>query len=324
MAAKSNVPQLVDKKGDSYFAIAPRLEARNFNKWKKANALLFDWNGTLLHSMFVYEDNLISRRYLETKKALITTPSTTSISTTFFSNNIIQDFQENYDDEVDERTIEKYLRDLDIKFHERALLAGSKHFIKRKNIFSSQKANENRSSGFPPKFTPKLIQSSQQVQSSQNEPKISKDYKTEYKKGLVAETFDWDKEEVSDDEKITLVKVLMALADDELAVRKNLARNGEWIDITVRKGASPCFEVMPLNYQDHSPRERPGLGTMKHTKPKTQESSSKSISGPITVCNTLTFTSSVPTKVKNTKQESKIDEMIKPVQMLMDEKINST
>ncbi|GJR95574.1 hypothetical protein Tco_0267748 [Tanacetum coccineum] len=315
MAAKSNVPQLFDKKGDSYFAIAPRLEARNFNKWKKANALLFDWNGTLLHSMFVYEDNLISRRYLETKKALITTPSPLSISTTFFSNNIIQDFQENYDDEVDERTIEKYLRDLDIKFHERALLAGSKHFIKRKNIFSSQKANENRSSGFPPKFTPKLIQSSQQVQSSQNEPKISKDYKTEYKKV---------KAKLALLEARSSIKVLMALADDELAVRKNLARNGEWIDITVRKGASPCFEVMPLNYQDHSPRERPGLGTMKHTKPKTQESSSKSISGPITVCNTLTFTSSVPTKVKNTKQESKIDEMIKPVQMLMDEKINST
>ncbi|GJR69672.1 hypothetical protein Tco_0015737 [Tanacetum coccineum] len=32
------------------------------------------------------------------------------------------DFQENFDDEVDERTSEEYLRDLDIEFHERALL----------------------------------------------------------------------------------------------------------------------------------------------------------------------------------------------------------
>ncbi|GKG59763.1 hypothetical protein Tco_0607391, partial [Tanacetum coccineum] len=32
-------------------------------------------------------------------------------------------------------------------------------------------------------------------------------------KGLVAETFDWDEEEVSDDEELTQVKVLMALAD---------------------------------------------------------------------------------------------------------------
>nr|GEV74174.1 reverse transcriptase domain-containing protein [Tanacetum cinerariifolium] len=36
------------------------------------------------------------------------------------------DFQENYDDEAEERTSEEYLRDLDIEFHERALLANSK------------------------------------------------------------------------------------------------------------------------------------------------------------------------------------------------------
>nr|GEY03276.1 retrovirus-related Pol polyprotein from transposon TNT 1-94 [Tanacetum cinerariifolium] len=39
-------------------------------------------------------------------------------------------------------------------------------------------------------------------------------------KGLVVETFDWDEEEVSDDEEIEQVKVLMALADDELVVGK--------------------------------------------------------------------------------------------------------
>ncbi|GJX39069.1 hypothetical protein Tco_0252372 [Tanacetum coccineum] len=54
------------------------------------------------------------------------------------------------------------------------------------------------------------------------------------KKG-VAETFDWDEEEVSDDEEVTQVKVLMALADEELTVGKNYARNGEWIDTTMRK-----------------------------------------------------------------------------------------
>ncbi|GKE30714.1 hypothetical protein Tco_1446098, partial [Tanacetum coccineum] len=44
-----------------------------------------------------------------------------------------------------------------------------------------------------------------------------------------------NKEEVSDDEEMTQVKVLMALADDELAIGKNHARNGERIDITMRK-----------------------------------------------------------------------------------------
>ncbi|GJV93010.1 hypothetical protein Tco_1540823 [Tanacetum coccineum] len=35
MAAVNNVPELVDKKGGSYATIAPRLEPRKFNKWKK-------------------------------------------------------------------------------------------------------------------------------------------------------------------------------------------------------------------------------------------------------------------------------------------------
>ncbi|GKA58304.1 hypothetical protein Tco_0757492, partial [Tanacetum coccineum] len=83
----------------------------------------------------------------------------TAISTAFFSNNVVHDIHENSNDEVDERSSEEYLRDLDIEFHERALLENSKRF--------------------QPKFTPKLIQSSQSS-SSQADPKIQKDYKAEY------------------------------------------------------------------------------------------------------------------------------------------------
>nr|GEW55703.1 hypothetical protein [Tanacetum cinerariifolium] len=110
------------------------------------------------------------------------------------------------------------------------------------------------SKGFQPNFTPKLIQSSPNS-NSQTNLKFQKDYKAEYKKmkakltlltvspsspqnpktfqpknkGLVVEIFDWDEEEV------TQVKVLMVLADDELTVGKNHARNGEWVDITMKK-----------------------------------------------------------------------------------------
>ncbi|GJS32744.1 hypothetical protein Tco_0531126 [Tanacetum coccineum] len=90
------------------------------------------------------------------------------------------------------------------------------------------------------------------------------------------------------------------------------------------QGDSPSFEVMTLTYQDHSPNERSGLGTMKHTKPETQESSNKSVSGHVTISDTEPVTSSVPTEFKTNDQESKIDELTKLVQMLMDEKINST
>ncbi|GKB82601.1 hypothetical protein Tco_0949496, partial [Tanacetum coccineum] len=89
------------------------------------------------------------------------------------------------------------------------------------------------------------------------------------------------------------------------------------------QGASPSSEVITLIYQDHSPRERPGLGSMTHTKPKTKESSNKSVSGPVTICDTEPVTSSVPTEVKINDQESKIDELTKLVQMLMNEKIYS-
>nr|GEV61384.1 hypothetical protein [Tanacetum cinerariifolium] len=65
--------------------------------------------------------------------------------------------------------------------------------------------------------------------SSHIDSKLQKDYKTEYKK-MKAKL-----EEVFEDEKVTQVKVLMALADDELTIRKIHARNGEWVDITIRK-----------------------------------------------------------------------------------------
>ncbi|GJV19221.1 hypothetical protein Tco_1368241 [Tanacetum coccineum] len=167
----------------------------------------------------------------------------------------------------DERTSEEYLRDLDIEFHERALLANSKCFIKRRNNFSSQKANENTDCYKCGKrvifleivFLKRLnLLTNHQCQTSLQ---CQKDYKTEYKKikaklalleaspstsknpktsqsknkSLVAKTFNWDEEEVSDDEELAQVKVLMALADDELTVGKNHACNDEWIDITMTK-----------------------------------------------------------------------------------------
>ncbi|GJU11251.1 retrovirus-related pol polyprotein from transposon TNT 1-94 [Tanacetum coccineum] len=378
-----------------------------------------------IYGRFVYEDNLIQIRYSHTKKILITTPSSTSISTAFFSNNVIQDFQENSDDEVDERSSEEYLRDLNTEFHEGALLENSKCFIKRRNNFSSQKANENTECfkcGKKDHFAKNCF-------SKMSEPSF-KSLVTGY--SLVSK-------EVSDDEEVTEVKVLMALAHDELTVKKNHARNSEWVDIIIRKvnillsmdedadwqnylkyinidlkfveeqrlnllltnphqkkkvlggkvftessskmnenenlfipasmgfdqemvpkakdwverlnpdskllnfntgiilvpesqavneslkttnntpeppkdseaefltplpplknlqGALPNSEIIPLTFQPHSLRERPG-----ETEPAT---------------------SSVPTKVKNTKLESKLNELTKLVQMVIDEKVNFT
>ncbi|GJT48961.1 hypothetical protein Tco_0975118 [Tanacetum coccineum] len=69
------------------------------------------------------------------------------------------------------------------------------------------------------------------------------------------------------------------------------------------QGASPSSEVMALTFQPHSPKERPCLGIKKPTKPETQDSSNKSVSGSVTVSETKQITPSVPTKVKDTEQE---------------------
>ncbi|GKC59308.1 hypothetical protein Tco_1086906 [Tanacetum coccineum] len=192
-----------------------------------------------IYRRFVYKDNLIQRRYSYTKKDLITTPSSTAISTAFFSNNVIQDFQENSDDEVDERSSEEYLRDLDIEGH----LA--KDCLSKTSEPSYKSSLSGFSSkDFQPKFTPKLIQFSQSS-SSQADPKIQKDYKAKYKKMKAKLTLLEAK--VSDDEEVTEVKVLMVLADDELTVGKNYARNGEWIDITMRKRLNPDSRLPNFN-----------------------------------------------------------------------------
>ncbi|GJT55388.1 hypothetical protein Tco_0990442 [Tanacetum coccineum] len=80
---------------------------------------------------------------------------------------------------------------------------------------------------------------------------------------------------------------------------------------------------MPLTFQPHSLKERLGLGIMKHTKLETHDSSNKSVSGTVTVRETKQTTPLVPTEVKDTEQESKLNELAKLVKMLIDEKVNS-
>ncbi|GJT22011.1 retrovirus-related pol polyprotein from transposon TNT 1-94 [Tanacetum coccineum] len=268
--AESNVPQLVDKKGGSYSDIALRLEVGKFTKWKKCMLCYltriepyyitcikdgpFQFNSTdgtpkpepqwsndegmvanqdqclkiiiisclpddimesfinsetaketwidLVHS---YEgpshtkENMIMDLKLEYNT--LRAKDSESLSQTFtryktllnelsndgvkLSKHEINDFQENFDANVDERTSDEYLRYLDTEFYERALLAGSKGKIA---ILEAGLSN--------------------------TQP---------------AKTFDLDEEEVSfDDEQMVEIK-------QQLIAGKNHARNGEWVNITIKK-----------------------------------------------------------------------------------------
>ncbi|GJU25659.1 hypothetical protein Tco_1164280 [Tanacetum coccineum] len=101
----------------------------------------------------------------------------------------VEDFHYNPDDEEDTRSSHEYLKDLEEEYQTRALLAKSKRFFK------------------------KVLQLPVHPQAKN--------------KGLIAETYDWDEEEVSSDEnEVIEVKALMALANEEtISVTKESLSN---------------------------------------------------------------------------------------------------
>ncbi|GKB86331.1 retrovirus-related pol polyprotein from transposon TNT 1-94 [Tanacetum coccineum] len=166
--------------------------------------------------------------------------------------------------------------DLEEEYQARALLAKSKRFFKKgTQRFSSAKATDQTechkcgkkghfardcwSNTSVPSYQSPF--QSKSLSSSQHKPELrpTKDFEAKYNKvkaklallsssasaskastvknkGLIAEAYEWDEEEVSsDDNEMVEVKVLMALAEDNDAVSKEGARNGEWVKISMRK-----------------------------------------------------------------------------------------
>ncbi|GJS52105.1 retrovirus-related pol polyprotein from transposon TNT 1-94 [Tanacetum coccineum] len=177
-----------------------------------------------------YEENLIDNIYKTQKeKSLV---SATPLSTVFFSTFIVQDIQDSHDDEDDTRRSHEYLNDLEEEYQARSLLDKSKRFFKKGTQSSSMHKPELRpTKDFEAKYNKvkvKLVL----LSSSASPSKLT----MVKNKGLIAEAYEWDKEEVSsDDNEIVKVKVLMALAKDNDAVSKEGARNGEWVKISMRK-----------------------------------------------------------------------------------------
>ncbi|GJX64214.1 hypothetical protein Tco_0298557 [Tanacetum coccineum] len=162
-----------------------------------------------------YEENLINSIYeTEKSKSLV---SATPLSTAFFSASIVQDFQDNLDDEEDARSSHEYLKDLEEEYRARALLAKKGHFTRD---YWSKTSIPSYQSPFQPSFSTHM---STNLNRGKN-------------KGLIAETYDWDEEEVSSDENKVTEKALMALSNEEIIyVSKESASNGEWVKISIQK-----------------------------------------------------------------------------------------
>ncbi|GJY36664.1 hypothetical protein Tco_0422042 [Tanacetum coccineum] len=158
--------------------------------------------------------------------------SATPLSTAFFSSSIVQDFQDSLDDEEDTRSSHEYLNGLEEEYQAIALLAKSKSFFKKGTQSSSQHKPELR----PTKdFESKYNKVKAKLALLSSSSSASKAFMVK-NKGLIAEAYEWDEEEMSsDDNEMVEVKVLMALAEENDAVNKEGARNGEWVKISMRK-----------------------------------------------------------------------------------------
>nr|GEX83312.1 retrovirus-related Pol polyprotein from transposon TNT 1-94 [Tanacetum cinerariifolium] len=129
---------------------------------------------------------------------------------------LAKDFQDSPNNEEDIRSSQEYMNDLEEEYQARALLA------KYKRQTKDFEAKYNKV-----KAKLAILSSSASAHSSSSGKN----------KGLITETFDWDEEEVSSNEnEVTEVKALMALADEErVSVGKESSKNGEWIKISMKK-----------------------------------------------------------------------------------------
>ncbi|GJW27770.1 hypothetical protein Tco_0044645 [Tanacetum coccineum] len=157
---------------------------------------------------------------------------------------VLKDFQDSPDDEEDTRSSHEYLNDLEEEYQARALLAKSKRFFKKgTQRFSSAKATDQTECH---KCGKKELRPTKDFEAKYNKVKAklallsssasASKAATVMNKGLIAEAYEWDEEEVSsDDNEMVEVKVLMELAEENDAVTKEGAINGEWVKISMRK-----------------------------------------------------------------------------------------
>ncbi|GJX85427.1 retrovirus-related pol polyprotein from transposon TNT 1-94 [Tanacetum coccineum] len=161
----------------------------------------------------------------------------------------LKDFQDSPDDEEDTRSSHEFSS-------AKATDQTECHKCGKKGHFARDCWSKTSVPSYQSPFQSKLLLSFE----NKPEPRQTKDFEAKYhkvkaklallsssastpssssgkNKGLIAETYDWDDEEVSSDEnEVTKVKALMALTDEErVSVGKESARNGDWTKISMKK-----------------------------------------------------------------------------------------
>nr|GEZ62038.1 retrovirus-related Pol polyprotein from transposon TNT 1-94 [Tanacetum cinerariifolium] len=133
------------------------------------------------------------------------------------------DFQDSSDDEEDTRSSHEYLDELKEEYQAKAILVKSKRFFK--------KGTQRNTKDFEAKYN-KVKAKLALLSSSASAPSSF----SSKNKGLIAESHDWEEQDVSSEDEETKVKALMAPTnEDRISVGKESARNSEWTKITIKK-----------------------------------------------------------------------------------------
>ncbi|GJR50477.1 retrovirus-related pol polyprotein from transposon TNT 1-94 [Tanacetum coccineum] len=198
------------------------------NQTQRANNSIKNDSLATLFGKYNYEEGLIDQIYeLETSRFSIQAFSSKAL----ISNTYLQDSDS--DVVEDTRSRSEFLADLNAKFHDRELLSNLERFYKRSERVGSAKKpidKSNETCFACGKY--KGLKAEISILSK----KIDGMSKGKTKKGLVAESFNWDNESVSsEDEGTTIVKAFMAIVEDEPSIGKVAARSGQWVEIIMKK-----------------------------------------------------------------------------------------
>nr|GEU42067.1 retrovirus-related Pol polyprotein from transposon TNT 1-94 [Tanacetum cinerariifolium] len=289
MAAVNDVPQLVDKKGGSHAAIAPKLEPGKFNKWKK-RMLCY------LARMEPYYLKCIKDGPFQPKTAeddvMKSVISCVSVKETW--TDLVHSFEGPSD------TKENMIMDLKLEYQTfrakstESLSQTYTHYKTLLNELANDGVNLSKHEinvGFINSLNEKWLTFSQGLRNANHTQTLDladiyKDYKTKYKKikaklalreasssnpqnpktfqlknkGLVAKIFDWDEEEVSEDEEVTQVKILI----DEEVTPKQMTQESSKIQKTessklvdssriLKSKAKPFPPCTHCGFNDHRP-----------------------------------------------------------------------
>ncbi|GKB56194.1 hypothetical protein Tco_0912380 [Tanacetum coccineum] len=235
--ATAEVAQTLKYRGGQLNA-ALVLEVENFTNWKK-RAKWPQWttDGEKLLTL----DQLSQKVFIMCRLLQIPNKSVinclTAKKSTWDDHTIFMrgpDFQDSPDDEEDTRSSHEYLNDLEEEYQERALLAKSKRFFKKgTQRFSTAKATDQtkchtcgKKGHFARDYWSKTSVPSYQspfqskLLSSKNKP----------------EPRSHDEEVSSNENKVTEVKALIELTDEErVSIGKESARNDDWTKISKKK-----------------------------------------------------------------------------------------